>query len=172
MSVETVVISPILFYLMSTVIIFGALGMTISKNLFRSAMCMLLSFLGVAGLYASMDEQFLAIAQILVYVGAITILLIFGLMLTNSHGTRTLTNPFSQAAVGGGIVAIGICILLSVTIRVFEFLPLPAINVPTTYTIGIGLFGIHILPTEIAAVLLLVAMIGSVMISRKGDDEE
>ncbi len=165
-------ISPILFYIMAGVIVFAGLGMAASRNLFHSALFMLLTFLGVAGLYASMHEKFLAIVQILVYVGAITILLIFGIMLTNAYGHRQVTNPFSKTVVGGGIVAITLCILVSVTIRTLSFVPALAIDVPTVYTIGYGLFGAHILPTELAAVLLLVAMIGSVMISRKGDGEK
>ena len=98
----TSTISPALFYFFAVIMIASALGMAVSRNLFRTALLMLVTFASVAGIYASMHERFLAVAQLLVYVGAITILMIFGIMLTKSYGVRTLTNPFSRTAIGGG----------------------------------------------------------------------
>ena len=135
-----------------------------------TALLMLVTFASVAGIYASMHEKFLAVAQLLVYVGAITILIIFGIMLTKSYGIRTLTNPFAKTAVGGGVVAAALCFVVSMCIRILPALPAGPIAVPSIYRIGISLFGVHILATELAAVLLLVAMIGALMITEKGDD--
>ncbi|MFM9414311.1 NADH-quinone oxidoreductase subunit J [Peptococcus simiae] len=166
----TSTISPALFYFFAVILVASALGMAVSRNLFRTALLMLVTFASVAGIYASMHEKFLAVAQLLVYVGAITILIIFGIMLTKSYGIRTLTNPFAKTAVGGGVVAAALCFVVSMCIRILPALPAGTIAVPSIYRIGISLFGVHILATELAAVLLLVAMIGALMITEKGDD--
>lgn len=165
-------ISPVLFYLMAIAIVAAGLGAALSRNLFHSALYMLLTFAGVAGLYASMHEPFMAVVQILVYVGAITILVIFGIMLTNSHGVRTVTNPFGPTTVGGAIVALGLFAVISLGIRATTLVEAPPIAAGLVKLIGITLFGKHILATELAAVLLLVAMIGAVLISREGEDKE
>ena len=166
----TSTISPALFYFFAVIMIASALGMAVSRNLFRTALLMLVTFASVAGIYASMHERFLAVAQLLVYVGAITILMIFGIMLTKSYGVRTLTNPFSRTAIGGGVIAAGLCFVVSVCIRILPAVPAGPIAVPSVYHIGISLFGVHILATELAAILLLVAMIGALMITEKEDD--
>ena len=167
----TSVISPVLFYLMAAVIIFAGIGMVISTNLFHSAMFMLLCFVGVAGLYGTLQEGFLAVVQIMVYVGAITILLIFGIMLTRGYGHRDRTNPFSKTVIGGAVVSLSLCAVVSLGIRTIEFIPATPILTEAVYHIGIHLFGIYILPTELAALLLLLAMIGAVIIAREGERE-
>lgn len=165
-------ISPVLFYMMAISIVCAGLGAALSRNLFHSALYMLLTFAGVAGLYASMHEPFMAVVQILVYVGAITILVIFGIMLTNSHGIRMVTNDFGAHAVGGAVVSLGLFAVISVGIRALNLVEAPPIQGELVKFIGITLFGQHILATELAAVLLLVAMIGAVLISNRGEDKK
>lgn len=161
-------ISPVLFYLVAFVAIFGGLMMVVSKNLFHSALFMALSFLGIAGVFASMHLSFIAVVQIIVYVGAITILIIFGIMLTRHHGQGE-TNPFSKLVPGAALVATGMAVLVSLCIRTLQFIPAMGISMDAIYTIGLNLFGYYVLPTELAAILLLAAMVGAVMVAR-GED--
>lgn len=165
MSVE---ISPILFYAMAFVILGSGAGMAISKNLFHTALFMALCFLGVAGLFATLEEHFIAVVQILVYVGAITVLLVFGIMLTTGQG-RQDSNPFNKCPWVGLALAFVLAVIFSLTIRTIGFFELPPVDIATWESLGMSLFGVYVLPTELAAVLLLVAMIGSVMLARGGD---
>lgn len=164
-------ISPILFYLMAFVVIFGAVMMVASKNLVHSAVYMVFSFLGVAGVYATMHLAFFAIVQILVYVGAITTLIIFGIMLTRTpdNDVNDESNPFVKRVVGAGMVSVGIAVVMAVVIRSLQFIKPTAL--PPTYIqdIGVNLFGVYVLPVELIAILLLVGMLGAVMIGKEAD---
>lgn len=162
-------ISPVLFYLVAFVAIFGGLMMTFSKKLFHAALFMALSFFGIAGVYGALQMSFIAVIQIIVYVGAITILLIFGIMLTQHHG-HEVNNPFNGLLPGAAVIAIGFAVLVSVAIRSLEFVPVPAMEGSILQSIGFQLFGLYVLPTEIAAMLLLATMVGAIMVARKGDD--
>lgn len=162
-------LSPTLFYLMAFVTLFGAIMAGMSKNLFYTAMFFMLSSLGVAGVFASLHLGFLAVIQILVYAGAITILLVFGIMLTRNQGQET-TNLYSKHVKGAGVIALALALIMSLIIRTMDFVDaMPFAADQVVYTIGMNLFGFYILPTELGAVLLLVAMIGAVMIAR-GDE--
>lgn len=162
-------ISPVLFYLVSFVAIFGGLMMTFSKKLFHAAIFMALSFFGIAGVYGALQMSFIAVVQIIVYVGAITILLIFGIMLTKNHG-HDVNNPFNRLLPGAVVVAIGFAVMVSVAIRSLQFIPVSPMSGTIVESIGIHLFGLYVLPTEIAAILLLATMVGAIMVARKEGD--
>jgi NADH-quinone oxidoreductase subunit J len=74
--------SQVIFIILSAVALIGAVGVVTNRNLFRSALFLVLSFIGVAGFYVLLEAEFLAMVQILVYVGAISILIIFAVMLS------------------------------------------------------------------------------------------
>ncbi len=165
-------ISPFLFYAMAFAVVFSGLMMVTNKNLVHSAVYMVFSFLGIAGIYASMHLSFFAVVQILVYVGAITTLLIFGIMLTrHPNDEMEETNGFSKNIFGAGIVAVGIAVVMSIVIRSLKFIE--PMDLPSTYIqdIGVGLFGVYVLPVEMVAILLLVGMLGAVMIGKEADDQ-
>lgn len=165
-------ISPILFYCMAFIVIFGALLMITSNNLIHSAVFMLLTFLGVAGIFATLQLSFFAVLQVLIYVGAITILVIFGIMLTRLPGEETVAaaNPFTRRMLGAGTVSVAVGAIMSIVIRSLGVIK-PA-DMPADYIqqIGIKLFGVYVLPVELVAVLLLVGMLGAVMIAKGADD--
>lgn len=165
-------ISPFLFYAMAFVVVFSGLMMVASKNLVHSAVYMVFCFLGVSGIYASMHLSFFAIVQILVYVGAITTLLIFGIMLTrHPNDDMEETNGFSNNLFGASAVAIGTAVVMSIVVRTLKYIE-PR-DLPSTYIqdIGVNLFGVYVLPVEMVAILLLVGMLGAVMIGKEADDQ-
>ena len=82
MSIPQVTVSHVVFIILSAIALIGALGVVTTRNLFRAALFLVLSFIGVAGFYILLEAEFLAMVQILVYVGAIAILIIFAIMLS------------------------------------------------------------------------------------------
>ena len=159
--------SALVFYLIAGVTIGSAGIVAFSRNLVYSAFALLGTLLGVAGLYAMLAADFVAIVQILTYVGGILVLIIFAVMLTH----RISDVAVSNRAVGRGpallfiIVVAGVmgsCIIGANWMQVTD----PAV-VPTTKSIGQAFLGEYILPFELASVVLLVALIGAIVISRK-----
>ena len=165
-------ISPVLFYLMAFLVIFGALMMVANKNILYSALCMVLSFIGVAGIYATLQLSFFAVVQIMVYVGAITILIVFAIMLTrHPKGDIEHTNPFSKTVVGAGVVSVGIAVVMAIAIRSLAFITPPELADNLMQQIGIEMFGTYVLPVELVALLLLVGMIGAIVAGKEEEDQ-
>ena len=157
----------VVFIILSLVTLGAALAVVTSKNLFHSALFLILSFVGVASLYVLLEAPFLAAVQILVYVGAIAILIIFAIMLTRRLMAKDLVQRNAQwgwAALGAVLlfVALGL-ILIRVNWPVVE----AAVPEETISILGQDLMGTYLLPFEVASVLLLVALVGSIIIARE-----
>ena len=157
------------FYSFSTLAIVSALFILFTKNLIYAAFGLFLTFLGVAALYVLAGADFLAVTQIMVYVGGILVLLIFGIMLTqkaNKETESTTANrievPITRVA-WGFLVGSGLFLFLGYVILSARFRMTGDIisSKSTIKTIGVELMTSHLLPFEIAAILLLVALIGA-----------
>ena len=157
----------IAFWALAVVAILAALGVVLLRNVFRAALSLILCFLMVAGLYVTLSADFLAAVQILIYVGAISVLIILAIMMTREVQRGSPSNKLQIPA-------------LIVAILFFEVLVLTLINTPwqisstppvapTTAALATKLFGEggFILPVEIAAVLLLSAIIGAIVLARE-----
>ena len=101
-------IQQILFVVCAAVVLGGALLVVTTRNLFHAAIFLIMSFFGVAGFYVLLEAGFFAVAQILVYIGAISILVIFSVMLT--RGMQAMVPRNSQAAIAA--VVCGYCVLI------------------------------------------------------------
>lgn len=157
------------FILLSAVTLGAALGVVTNRNLFHSALLMILAFVGVAGLYLLLEAGFLAAVQVLIYVGAIAILIIFAVMLTRGlmlGKERQINEQWAFAAIAAlllfGLLAV---VLLRVGWPVTQALP-PA---DTIARLGQALMGPYVLPFEVASVLLLVALVGAIIIARESE---
>ncbi len=157
----------IIFYLFALLTIASAVVVVTSKNIIHAAFSLLLTFFGVTGLYVLLGADFLAIVQVMVYVGGIMILLIFGVMLTNkitSVEIKTGTLNVLSASIG-----IGIFMGLVTSIMIWtDWFSLPA-AIPSTTINGIGdmLISDYVLIFELLGMLLLVALIGAASIARR-----
>lgn len=157
----------IAFWILAVVGILAALGVVLLRNVFRSALSLVLCFLAVAGLYITLSADFLAAVQVLVYVGAISILIILAVMLTRNVQRGS---PGNRLQVPAFIVAI---LFLGVVAFVMLNTPWPVANVapqePTTAILAMRLFGEggFILPLEIAPILLLAAILGAIVLARE-----
>lgn len=158
----------ILFYVFAALAILPAFVVVFSRSIIYSAFALLFTFLGVAGIYVLLSADFIAVAQLMVYVGGILILLVFGVMLTRKVtnvdlGGGTL-NTFPALVVGGLLLGT----LLTVAVRSHWMLSgsMPEVQ-GTTRELGELLLTTFILPFEVAGLLLLVAIMGAALIARK-----
>jgi NADH-quinone oxidoreductase subunit J len=180
----------VIFYVFAAITVGSAAVVVLARSLIYNAFALLFTFFGVAGLYVLLGADFLAATQLLIYVGGILVLLLFGVMLTHKLYDLELRSEVVQF-VPGAIIAAGFFVLLSYpgvprpSSWPFETWPfagrglifgtqwaaagerLPA---PTTAQIGELFMGRYLLPFEAASILLLVALIGAAMIVRRRKD--
>jgi NADH:ubiquinone oxidoreductase subunit 6 (subunit J) len=162
-------VSHVVFVILSIAALAGALGAVLNRNLFHSALFLVLSFVGVAGFYLLLEAELLAMVQILVYVGAIAILVIFAVMLSRRLMSDDYESRNEQWLYGLGAAVLLFGILVYILLRINW--PVAAAEVPaeTIVQLGIGLVSpdAFLLPFEVASVLLLVALVGAVIIARE-----
>jgi NADH-quinone oxidoreductase subunit J len=159
----------LVFWVFSIVTVASAAVVVLSRTLIYSAFALLFTFFGVAGLYVLLGADFLAATQLLVYVGGILVLLLFGVMLTHKIYDLDLKTETTQFA-PGVIVAIGLFVILASTAVRTQWMGLGRTPAPTTKAIGRLFLGQYLLPFEAASILLLVALMGAAMIVRRRKD--
>jgi NADH-quinone oxidoreductase subunit J len=157
----------IIFYLFAIITVASAFVVVTTRNVIYSGFSLLFTFFGVAGIYVLLGADFLAIVQIMVYVGGILILILFGVMLTNKItdvDIRTGTIHLLPAAIGVGILFGALTSVMVWTDWKTETVDLP---VTTTYAIGKELLTNYVLIFELLGILLLVVLIGAASIARR-----
>jgi len=157
------------FWVLAIVTVGSAAVVVLSRTLIYSAFALLFTFFGVAGLYVLLGADFLAATQLLIYVGGILVLLLFGVMLTHKIHDLDLRTETTQLA-SGLIVAAGLFVILAATGLRTQWMNVPRTPAPTTAEIGRLFLGQYLLPFEAASVLLLVALLGAAMIVRRRRD--
>lgn len=157
----------IAFWILAVVGVTAALAVVLLGNVFRAALSLVLCFLTVAGIYITLSADFLAAVQVLIYVGAISVLIILAIMLTREVQRGSPSNKFRVPAFLVAVIFLGgvAFALLNTSWQVSEASPLE----PTTPAIAGLLFGEggFILPVEIGAILLLAAIIGAIVLVRE-----
>jgi len=155
------------FWAMAVVSVAAALTVVLLKDVFRAALALVLCFLAVAGIYVTLSADFLAAVQVLVYVGGISVLIILAIMLTREVQQGSPSNKLRIPAFLVAIVFLGIVgfTLVNTPWQVSAVPPLE----PTTSALAIKLLGEggFILPVEIAACLLLAAILGAIVLVRE-----
>ncbi len=157
----------IIFWLLALTAVVAALGVLVMRDVFRAALSMILLFLVVAGIYVTLYADFLAVVQVLIYVGAISILIVVAVMLTQDVWRGSPPGKFRFTAF---LVALAFLVVLGWGIVGTNWLmsdELP--KQPTVAGIGAGLFGEggYVLAVEIAGVLLVAAIIGAIALMRE-----
>ena len=157
----------IAFWILAVIGVIAALAVVWLKDVFRAALSLVLCFLTVAGIYITLSADFLAAVQVLIYVGAISVLIILAIMLTREVQRGSPANRLKIPAIIVAILFLGgvVFALLNTPWPVSSVLPLE----PTTSALAGLLFGEggFILPVEIAAVLLLAAVLGAIALVRE-----
>ena len=167
-------LEQVIFILVSLLTVGTGIVVVTNRNLFHAALAMMASFLGVAGLYIMLDAGFLAAAQLLVYIGAISILIIFAIMLTRRM-MQARETPFNSQAGLGLLTAVGtFALLASVIVRWWGFetatgAPEVPDNVLQGAVIALGEAFVspsgYVIPFIMASILLLAALIGAIYIA-------
>lgn len=157
----------IAFWIIAIVGVASALSVVILKDVFRAALALIMCFLSVAGIYVTLSADFLAVVQILIYVGAISVLIILAIMMTKEVKQGSLSNKLKVPAffVAGIFLAILLFSVLTTSWRVTSV----AAPASTTNTLATRLFGEggFVLPVEIAAMLLLASILGAITLARE-----
>ena len=155
------------FWILAVVGILAALGVVFLRNVFRAALSLILCFLMVAGLYITLSADFLAAVQILVYVGAISVLIILAIMMTREVQQGSPTNRLQIPAFIVAILFLEVLVLTLINTP-WQITSAPPLA-PTTAALATILFGKggFILPVEIAPVLLLAAILGAIVLVRE-----
>ena len=158
------------FYIMSAIVVAGALGVVLARSTVYAAILLIVSLLGVAGIYIMLSVEFLALVQILIYGGAVTVLLLFALMLTRVRDLQEKLDGDQKP-----LAAVAAIALLGAFIAMWSQTDWPRDNetltvVPFT-TIGDALFNRWAVPFEIASAVLLVALLGAVVIAMQEEGE-
>ena len=155
---------PVSFYILAAVTLISALCAMTLRNLVHCALCLALTFLGVAGLFLFVNAGFVAFAQILVYVGAVAILIVFAILLTRSSEhpeTRRSSNPILSLPLALVVVAILINAITSTSLPVSA----TAATAPSVREIGLALMTSHVIPLEVIGLLLTVALLGAIVLA-------
>lgn len=162
----------VVFWILAVVILGAALAMVFSRNLVHSALYMITTFVGVAGIYLMLNADFLAAVQILVYVGAISVLLVFGVMLTR-RGDISMSNLFNHYKIIAGVISLALFFVLGKLILASSW-NISSLVGPTDTVGQIAelMMADFVIPFEIAAVLLLVAMIGAIIVAKGVKDTQ
>jgi NADH:ubiquinone oxidoreductase subunit 6 (subunit J) len=157
----------IAFWILAIIGVIAALAVVLLRDVFRAALSLVLCFLTVAGIYITLSADFLAAVQILIYVGAISVLIILAIMLTREVQHGSLSNRLQIPAFLVAILFLGgvVFAMLNTPWPVSSVPPLA----PTTSAIAGLLFGEggFILPVEIAPILLLAAILGAIALARE-----
>ncbi len=162
-------ITTILFYLFAFLTVGFAFIVVFTENVIYSAVALFGSLLGVAGLYVLLNADFLAITQIMIYIGGILVLIIFGIMLT-SRITNAEIRTSNLGPIPAFLATVAVlAILIYVIITTKWLVKTPIENEETIRQIGTLMLSTYLLPFEIASIVLLIALIGAAMYSRKKD---
>jgi NADH:ubiquinone oxidoreductase subunit 6 (subunit J) len=155
------------FWALAVMLVGSAFAVVALPRIVHSALSLVLVFLAIAGIYILLQTEFIAAVQVIIYVGAVTVLVLFAIMLTNRSYAPD-SNPRNSQWVIAAVVAVAVLGMLLLVISSAGFTV--AEQVPAgdlTTSIGQALLNAYFLPFEIAAMLLLGAMIGAIVIARE-----
>ena len=155
------------FWILAVIGVVAALAVVSLRNVFRAALSLIVCFLTVAGIYVTLSADFLAVAQVLIYVGAIAVLIILAIMLTREVHRGSPSGKLRIPALVVGILFLGVVSFAMVSTQ-WQVSTVPPLE-PTTSALAGMLFGEggFILAVEIAGVLLLAAILGAIVLVRE-----
>ncbi len=159
-------VATIIFYALAILTVGSSCMVAFSRNVVYSTFALLGAFMGVVGLYVLLAADFVAMVQLLVYVGGILVLTIFAVMLTQGIADVTISNRSVGLGPAIAIVVIAGGVMAYAIERTHWHVAASVAPSPTTYGIGNAFLGDYVLPFEIASLVLLAALIGAIVISR------
>ncbi len=159
-----------IFYLIAALAVAGGLGVVLARNTVYAALFLILALLAVAGIYILLASEFLALVQVLIYAGAITVLLLFALMLTRV-GDLQETMVGAQWPIAG-VTSLLLMGILIVTVSTSDWPGDDGMITRIPFeTMGEALFRQWAAPFEIASLVLLIALVGAIVLARDEEEE-
>ena len=162
-----VTLRDVLFGAFAAMAVGGGAGVAFSRNILYSAVGLLICLIGAGALYVFLSADFLAVTQLLVYIGGVLVLVLFAVMLTNRIGDVNVSNVSLGTAGGVALLCATAPVLLFVAIATPWPSQAAAELAPTTRLIGNELLTRWLLPFEIASLVLLATLVGAIVIARK-----
>ncbi len=159
------------FYLVAGLTLFSALRMVISKNIFHSAIFLAMTLIGVACVYLYLNAEFLAIAQILIYVGAVVTLFIFVIMLTANIQNRAIRQTNEQVLISAVSAAVFLFILIKVIKNNHWQLAGRGAQNLGIAELGRSLMTTYVLPFEIISLILIAVLVGAIVIAKSDKND-
>jgi NADH-quinone oxidoreductase subunit J len=161
-----------LFIIFAVLTVASALLVVVNRNAVNAALGLLVSLIGLAGLFVLLDAPLLAFVLLLVYAGAVVALFLFIIMLLDT--TPGAQKPFKKMTIaasilGGGLLVVGICSLVNRAVLPHTRANLP---VPTLKNYAEQLFTTYLLPVQVVGFMLLIAMLGVIVLSKRFDQTE
>lgn len=159
------------FFILALIAIAGGIMMINLTRVVHMVISLVFTFLAFAGLYILLSAEFVAIVQILIYSGAITIIMLFGIMLTK-HDDQDVRKPSfgKMILITTGILGFFLTMYFAINDLSFGD-QATTLHVNNTQQIGVELYSKYVIPFELTSVLLLVALVGAIIISKKDDKE-
>jgi len=157
------------FGVLATMMILAALGVVLLNNIVYSAFLLGGVFISISGLYVLLNADFVAAAQILIYVGAVNVLILFAIMLVNKQEAYAPVANRWVRDLAAGLVCVGVFALLGTVVVAtdWQVAPPPVQTLSSVIKIGEHFFSDFLLPFELASVLLLMAMVGAIVLARR-----
>lgn len=156
------------FYILAGITLVAAGGVVVSRNLFHAVLFLILTFIGIAGFFVLLSADFIAMAQVIIYVGAISVLMLFAILLTPRAGRD---NGESRMAAPAYLLAVCLAAVFLFVIQDTGWQTVTQSPELTAADLGEALLGTWVLPFEIASVLLTAALVGSIMLVRTPEEE-
>ncbi len=166
---EMLVAQNVAFYIIAAMMIVAAVRVVTTKNIVHAALWLIVVLGGAAAQYILLAAEFVAITQVMVYIGAIVVLFLFGIMLTRAPmgDTDDLDNPRSSKLLAAGVGVVMLGVVGYTLFDAFEDKKLGNIAVQRTSEVGDSLFSTFLVPFEVVSVLLLAALIGAIVLARR-----
>ena len=163
----------VIFSVLGALAVGGAVGVVLTRNVVYAALFLLLSLVMIAGVFILLFAEFLAIVQILLYGGAITIVLLFGLMLTRAQEQASVEdNPQRPYAIIAALAAFTLLAFTAITTPWPIQNSAPRVGAAGIKELGQSLFSEWAVPFEVASLVLLVALFGAIILGRSKEEEE
>lgn len=153
-------------------VIGGVLLLNLTKVI-HMVVALVFTFVSIAGIYVLLSAEFLAVIQVMIYSGAITIMMLFGIMLTRHHGDEAEPKGgvLRKLALLLGVLGFGAAVYFGIYDLDFEAVP-NTLHENNTEQIGVSLYSHFIIPFELTSVILLAALVGAIVLARKDDEKE
>jgi NADH-quinone oxidoreductase subunit J len=164
---EVLVAENIAFYIIAVMMVVSAVRVVTTRNIVHAALYLTAVLAGAAALYILLAAEFVAIAQVLVYIGAVVVLFLFGIMLTRAPMGKMHDSDNDQRIVAGIIAVVLVGVMGFTLWKAFKKEQFQGLAVQTTTQVANSIFSTYVIPFEVVSLLLLAALIGAIVLARR-----